>query len=75
MYQSSESCGFVFTSSTKREIMHFHVLDVRAVTAKKCRKKRDARAGLLFSQSKPRPIAFLPFSLTSSSSLLKLRNN
>ena len=45
------------------------------MTAKKCRKKRDARAGLLFSQSKPRPIAFLPFSLTSSSSLLKLRNN
>ena len=75
LYQSSESCGLVFTSSTKREIMHFHVLDVRAVTAKKCRKKRDARAGLLFSQSKPRNIAFLPFSLTSSSSLLKLRNN
>ena len=58
LYQSSESCGLVFTSSTKREIMHFHVLDVRAVTAKKCRKKRDARAGLLFCQSKPRNIAF-----------------
>ena len=29
LYQSSESCGLVFTSSTKREIMHFHVLDVQ----------------------------------------------
>ena len=35
----------------------------RAVTAKKCRKKRDARAGLLFSQSKPRPIAFFFFAV------------
>ena len=42
----------------------------RAVTAKKCPKKRDARAKLLFCQSKP--IALLPFSLTSPSSLLKL---
>ena len=33
-------------------------------------KKRDARAELLFCQFKP--IAFLPFSLTSPSSLLKL---
>jgi len=38
------------------------------VTAKECTKKRDARAKLLFCQSKP--IAFLPFSLTSPSSLL-----
>ena len=45
----------------------------RAVTAKKCtRKKRDARAELLFCRSKP--IAFLPLSLTSPSSLLKLLN-
>ena len=29
LYQSSESCGLVFTSSTKREILHFHVLDVQ----------------------------------------------
>ena len=33
LYQSSgkekESCRLVFTSSTKREIMHFHVLDVQ----------------------------------------------
>ena len=40
------------------------------MTAKKCTKKRDARAELLFCQFKP--IAFLPFSLTSPSSLLKL---
>ena len=42
----------------------------RASTTKKCTKKRDARAKLLFCQSKP--IAFLPFSLPSTSSLLKL---
>ena len=40
------------------------------MTAKKCTKKRDARAKLLFCESKP--IDFLPFSLTSPSSLLKL---
>ena len=39
------------------------------MTVKKCTKKRDARAELLFCQSKP--IAFLPFSLTTPSSLLK----
>ena len=39
------------------------------VQAKKCTKKRDARAKLLFCKDKP--IAFLPFSLPSPSSLLK----
>ena len=41
---------------------------------KKIYKKRDARVKLLFCQSKPISIAFLPFmlSLMSSSSLLKL---
>ena len=42
----------------------------RAVMAKKCTKKRDAHAELLFCRSKP--IAFLPFSLMSPLSLLKL---
>ena len=42
----------------------------RAMTAKKCTKKHYARAKLLFCLSKP--IAFLPFSLPSPSSLLKL---
>ena len=37
------------------------------MTAEKCTKKREARAKLLFCQSKP--IAFLPFSLPSPSSL------
>ena len=75
-YQSSgkdkESPCLVFTSSTKREIRHFHVV-VMQRRAKKCTKRREARAkfGLLF-QSKP--IAFLPFSFTSPSSLLKLPN-
>ena len=41
----------------------------RAVTVEKFTKKRDARAKLLFCQFQP--IVFLPFSLTSPSSLLK----
>ena len=53
LYQSSrkekESCCPVFPSSTKREL---------GTT-----KKRDARAELLFCQSKP--FAFLPYSLPS----------
>ena len=40
------------------------------MAAKKCTKKRVARAKLLFSLSKP--ISFVPFSLLSSSSLRKL---
>ena len=40
------------------------------MTAKKCTKKHDARAELLFCQSKL--IAFLPFLLTSPSALLML---
>ena len=43
----------------------------RATTAKKCAKKGDARAKLLFSQSKLIAV-FLPLALPSSSSLLKL---
>ena len=42
------------------------------MTAEKCTKKRDARAKLLFCQSKP--IAFVLFSLPSPSSLVKLPN-
>ena len=45
----------MFTSYTKREIRHFHIV---VVQAKKCIKKRDAHAKLLFCQSKP--IAFCP---------------
>ena len=55
----------MFTSSTKSEITHSH-------NAESCSgdlEKRDARAELFFCQSKP--IAFLPFSLRSPSSLLK----
>ena len=42
--------------------------------AKKCTKKRDARAKLLFCQSKPISIVFLPFMLPllSPLSFLKL---
>ena len=62
LYQSSgkekETRCLVFTSSTK--------CDSVTVTAKKmCTKKCDARAELLFCQTKP--VAFLPFSLTSPS--------
>ena len=42
------------------------------MTSKKCTKKRDARAELLFCQSKA--IAVLPFSLTLPSSLLNKDN-
>ena len=74
LYQSSgiekERRCPVFTSSTKREIRHFHVSCSRAPTAMKCTKKRVARAKLLFCQSKP--IAFLPISLPSPPLLLKL---
>ena len=53
----------MFTPSTRRS---------RATTAKKCTKKHDARAKLLFCQSKT--FDFLTLSLTSLSSLLKLPN-
>ena len=73
LYRSSgkekESRCLVFMFSTKREIKAFSHRS-RAVTARKCTKKRDARAKMLFCQSKP--TAFLPFLLTSPSSLLKL---
>ena len=48
-----ESRVLAFKSSTKRENRHFHM-----VVVQKCTKRRDARAKLLFCQSKP--IAFLP---------------
>ena len=55
LYQSlgkeKESRRLAFMSSTKREIRHFHVVVVQ--------KKGDARAKLLFCQSKL-PIAFIP---------------
>ena len=65
--------GFSPTRPTERErerVGENPGNEIGAVTAKNCPKKGDARAKLLFSQSKP--VAFLLFSLTSSSSLLKL---
>ena len=66
LYRSSEkeeeSRCLVSTSSTKRD--QAFSSRSRAVTAKKCTKKRDARAQLLFCQES-KPIAFIPFSLTS----------
>ena len=51
LYQSSgkekESCCLVFTFSTKRDIRHFHVI-VSQRQLKNVKKKRDARAKLLF---------------------------
>ena len=58
------------TSFKKRETQEVPRRN-RAVMAKKCTKKRDARAKLLFCQES-KPIAFLPLSLPSPSSLLKL---
>ena len=63
---------YMFTSSTKHEMRHliiiFQVLG--AVMAKKCTKMCNTCVKLLFCQSKP--IAFMPFLLTSPLSLLKL---
>ena len=71
-----------FRKRKRKSLSCVHVLDkawnksfsrcTRAATAKKWTEKRDARAKLLFCQSKP--IVFLPFSVTSPSSLLKLCN-
>ena len=54
----------MFASSTKREFRHFHVV----VVQRRQINERDARAKLLFCQSKP--IVLLP--LTAPSSMLKL---
>ena len=62
----------MFTFSTKREINYFHIVVVQWRQWKKCTKRHDARAKLLFCQSNP--FAFLPFSLTSMKSLFKLPN-
>ena len=55
---------------SRRVVMSFIKREIRrrsrAVTAKKCTKKRDARAGLLFLPIQP--IAFLTLSLSSPSS-------
>ena len=71
MYQSSgnekEGCCLFFPSSTKREIWHFHVV---VVQRRQEVYKKSMMHKVLFDQSKP--IAFLPFSLPSPSSLLKL---
>ena len=62
LYQSSEkekgSRCLVFTFSTKSEIILGSSCHSRAMTAKKCTKKCDAHAKLLFCQSKP--TVFLP---------------
>ena len=71
MYQSSgnekEGCCLFFPSSTKREIWHFHVV---VVQRRQEMYKKSMMHKVLFDQSKT--IAFLPFSRTSPSSLLKL---
>ena len=72
-----------FRKRKRKSLSCVHVLDkawnkafsrcTRAATAKKWTEKSDARAKLLFCQSKP--IVFLPFSVTSPSSSLKLRDH
>ena len=73
LYQSSgkenESRCRVFTSSTKREIRHFYVVVVQ-------RLQRNVQKSVMHVQSccfakLLKPIAFLTFSLTSPSSLLR----
>ena len=69
--KEKESACLGFTSSSQREIRHFHVVVVQR-RQRKVQNVRDARAKLLFCLSNP--IALLPFSLASPSSLLKLPN-
>ena len=73
LYQSSgkenESRCRVFTSSTKRKIRHFYVVVVQ-------RQQRNVQKSVMHVQSccfakLLKPIAFLTFSLTSPSSLLR----
>ena len=63
------SCCLEFPSSTKREIWHFNVVVVK-------RRIRNVQKSVMHVQScgfcQSEPVAFLPFSLTSPSSLLKL---
>ena len=70
LYQSSgkgkETRCLVFTPSTKRETRHFHVVVGQ-------RRQRNVQISVMHVQ-RSKPIAFLPFSLTSPSSLLKLPN-
>ena len=75
LYQSSESCGLVFRSSTKREIMHFHVLDVQWRQRNVGKSVIHVQGCCFLNLNLGLLLFFLPFSLTSSSSLLKLRNN
>ena len=63
----------MFTSSIKSEIGNFQVVVVQRRQRNVQKKQRDARAKLLFCQSKP--TAFLPLLLTSPLSLLKLCAN
>ena len=58
---------WLFTSSIKREIRHFHVVS-RAKTGKKCTKKCDAHAKLLFCLLN---ILFLTFLLCPCRWILK----
>ena len=73
LHQSSgkekESSCLLFPSSTKCEIRHFHVVVVK-------RRQRNVQKSVMHVQScLSKPVAFLPFSLPSPSSLRKLPNN
>ena len=75
LHQSSgkENCCLVFPSSTKRKIRKFHVVVVQPRLRKMYKKAWWTCKVVFWGESKP--IAFLPFSLTSPSSLLKLPND
>ena len=68
--KETENFSLVFTSLIKQVIRKFHLVVVQCRQIN-VQKKRDARAKLLFCQSKTS--AYLPFSLPSL--LLKLPNN
>ena len=66
------SLCFEFMSSTVHEIRHFHTVVMQCMS-KKCTKKLDAHAEVLFCLS--RPNAFLSFLLTSSCLCLSFLTN
>ena len=63
-FKKNENLRLVFTSLVKRRKRKFDVLVVCTVTAKKCSKKRDAHAKLLFCLVNPLPFLTFFFAVT-----------
>ena len=70
LVDEKESCCLLFTSSTNREIRHFHVVGVQ--WRQRNVQKAWCTCKVVFCQSKP--VAVLPCSLLLPSSFLKLKS-